>query len=286
MLEGTFRDAAAVADTIRRFSSAGYRAVVVVLAVPVERSRLDCLLRSLGSNGTPGRWTPPSAHDTYYERLPATLATLQAVRELDQITITTRDGVDLYTNQRGTDRRWQHPVRAHDALTAHRDQSMLSGEAQTWLRQYRLLLDQLDTHRLDPRALNIYTPTARRRRPGHGHGSRRTLQSRVALYRSAPRRPRSAHRPRQQRYRPARGRPSGLALLPSLSGPVHYRPRTGRHAQHPTDHGLPAIRRSALLKIRPNMGRPPAAWSHTASSRACNQARRRPKRGVRLAATS
>jgi UDP-N-acetylglucosamine kinase len=63
MLEGTFRHAAVVADTIRRFAAAGYRTEVIVLAVRTEFSRLDSLLRHrLGGDGQPGRRTPPSAH--------------------------------------------------------------------------------------------------------------------------------------------------------------------------------------------------------------------------------
>ena len=158
MLEGTFRDAAIVSGTIRRFAAAGYRTHVVVLAVPAERSRLDCQLRYLDSDGVPGRWTPPSAHDTCYERLPTTLTVLEAVRELDQITISTRDGTDIYTNQRREDGRWLHPGRAYDALTTHRNQPMAGDEAAAWLQHYRQLVDRLHNGRhLDPRALPVHT---------------------------------------------------------------------------------------------------------------------------------
>jgi UDP-N-acetylglucosamine kinase len=63
ILEGTFRDPDVVAATLRRFVAAGYHTQAVVLAARPERSRLDCLLRSLGaSTGQAARWTPPTVY--------------------------------------------------------------------------------------------------------------------------------------------------------------------------------------------------------------------------------
>jgi UDP-N-acetylglucosamine kinase len=158
MLEGTFRDTAAVSATIRRFATAGYRTEVVVLAVRAERSRMDSMLRHHGSvEGQTCRWTPPSAHDTPYERLPATVVAVQALPELDRIAVVVRDGTEVFSNQRGADRRWRQPPDAHDALTKHRDTPLPRDEAQAWLAHYRALFDQLHReHRVDPRALPAY----------------------------------------------------------------------------------------------------------------------------------
>jgi hypothetical protein len=158
LLEGTFRDAAAVSNTLRRFAAADFFTDVAVLAVPAERSRLDSMLRyTFTIDGTPGRWTPPTAHDIAYERLPATVAAVEAVRELDRISVITRDGDEIFTNERGPCGGWHDPGRAHQALAAHRARPMPADQAREWLAQYRTLLDNLHQHpSVDPRALSTY----------------------------------------------------------------------------------------------------------------------------------
>lgn len=158
ILEGTFRAPDVVATTIRRFAAAGYHTHVIVLAVRGEQSRLDSVLRHRHStDGQPGRWTPPTAHDKYFEQLPTSVAAVESVTELDRISVLTRDGADIYTDHRGPGRRWQQPDRAHQALTTHRQLPLPRDEAQAWLRHYRALFDRLHRARdVDLRALPAY----------------------------------------------------------------------------------------------------------------------------------
>jgi hypothetical protein len=109
------------------------------------------------TDGQPGRFTPPTAHDTADQRLPATIAAVEAVRELNRISVITRDGDEIFTNFRGPDGRWHHPGRAHQALTAHLSRPMPADQAREWLAQYRILLDSLHQRRsVDRRELSTY----------------------------------------------------------------------------------------------------------------------------------
>jgi hypothetical protein len=136
VLEGTFRDPDVVAATLRRFAAAGYHTEAVILAVRPERSRLDCLLRWLGTNpAEPSRWTPPTAHDTSFNRLPHTVAALNEVPELHRITVHTRTQV-VFTDERQADGQWRHPNHASVILRAEHQQPLDPEAATTWLDQY------------------------------------------------------------------------------------------------------------------------------------------------------
>jgi UDP-N-acetylglucosamine kinase len=133
VLEGTFRDPDVVATTVRCFASAGYHTEAVVLAVRPERSRLDCLLRWLGSSpAEPARWTPPTAHDTSFTRLPDTVAALNDVTALDRITVQTRTQV-VFTDERQADGQWLRPNQAASILRAQHRQPLDPEGATAWL---------------------------------------------------------------------------------------------------------------------------------------------------------
>jgi hypothetical protein len=157
VLEGTFRDPAVVAATLRRFDAASYHTEAVVLAVRPERSRLDCLLRWLGTSpAEPARWTPPTAHDTSFTRLPRSVAALNDVPELHRITVRTRTQV-VFTDERQADRKWQHPNQASDILRAQHQEPLDPVAATEWLDQYQWAIEtseQLPT--IDTRALPLY----------------------------------------------------------------------------------------------------------------------------------
>jgi hypothetical protein len=157
ILEGTFRDPDVVAATVRRFASAGYHTEAVVLAVRPERSRLDCVLRSLGTSpALPGRWTPPTAHDTSFARLPHTVAALEAMPELYRISVHTRTGT-AFTDEREPDGRWQQPIRASDVLRIEHQRPLNPDAATAWLHQYRVAVEALGRlPTIDVRALPMY----------------------------------------------------------------------------------------------------------------------------------
>ena len=157
VLEGTFRDTDVVAATLRRFAAAGYHTQAVVLAVRSERSRLDCLLRWLGTDpAEPARWTPPSAHDTSFTRLPNTVAALNDVTELHRITVHTRAQV-IFTDERQADGHWDRPNQAAVVLRAEHQQPPDPEAATAWLDHYQWAIEtseQLPT--LDARAVPLY----------------------------------------------------------------------------------------------------------------------------------
>jgi Zeta toxin len=157
VLEGTFRDANVVADTVRRFAAAGYRTEAIVLAVRPERSRLDCLLRYLGSSReNAARWTPPTAHDTSFARLPHTVAAMHDLDELHRITVQTRTDT-VYTNERDPGGRWRHPDRASHALLAEHERPLHLEAATAWLHQYGWAIEASEhLPSIDVRALPTY----------------------------------------------------------------------------------------------------------------------------------
>src|SRR5262249_62200193 len=115
---------------------AGYHAEAVVLAVRPERSRLDCLLRWLGTeHAAPARWTPPTAHETSFTRLPHTVAALNGVAELHRITVQTRTQI-VFTDERQADGQWQHPNQASDVLRAEHQRPLDPDAATAWLDHY------------------------------------------------------------------------------------------------------------------------------------------------------
>jgi hypothetical protein len=157
ILEGTFRDADVVAATVRRFAAAGYDTEAVVLAVRPERSRLDCVLRSLGTSpALPGRWTPPTAHDTSFARLPHTVAALEAMPELHRISVHTRTGT-AFTDEREPGGRWQQHSQASDVLRIEHQRPLNPDSATAWLHQYRVAVEALGRlATIDVRALPMY----------------------------------------------------------------------------------------------------------------------------------
>jgi hypothetical protein len=157
VLEGTFRDPDVVAATLRRFAAAGYHTEAVVLAVRPERSRLDCLLRWLGTDPRePARWTPPTAHDTSFTQLPQTVAALGDIPELHRIIVQTRTHV-VFTGERHPDGQWRHPNQSAAILRAEHQRQLDPDTATAWLDQYRWAIatsEQLAT--IDARAVPTY----------------------------------------------------------------------------------------------------------------------------------
>ena len=241
VLEGTFRDLDVVAATLRRFAEAGYHSEAVVLAVRPERSRLDCLLRWLGTDPTePARWTPPTAHDTSFARLPHTVAALNDVTELHRVTVHTRTQI-VFTDERQADGQWQHPNRASAVLRAEHQRPLDADAAKAWLEQYHWAIEtseQLPT--IDARAVPLYlviledadriatmaTPDpADPRRRQHADAQRRAME---ILHRHHP----SLALTTRRGHSAGRAFPPATAVLPAAraeqAGPLHDVP-ANRH---------------------------------------------------------
>lgn len=112
-LEGVFRNAAVVTDTVDRFHSAGYTVHVVALAVPPPVSRVSAVQRFV----TEGRWTPPTAHDSAVQALPATAQALATHRHVDRFTVVDRSGTLMDSTAPGPDRGQQARTVMHHAHT-------------------------------------------------------------------------------------------------------------------------------------------------------------------------
>ncbi|MFI9155683.1 zeta toxin family protein [Streptomyces sp. NPDC053367] len=136
MLEGVFRNPEMTVATAEEFAAAHYVVEVLGLGVRAERSRLDSLHRYLES----GRWTPPTAHDSAYEKMPQTIAAAEASPAVRRLTITDRTGADLYANERNPDGHWRHEPAGVAALEASRARPLPPGEAAGWLARHRDIL--------------------------------------------------------------------------------------------------------------------------------------------------
>src|SRR5690349_4693256 len=157
VLEGTFRDPDVVAATLRRFAAAGYHTEAVILAVHPERSRLDCMLRWLGTDPTqPARSTPPAAHDTSFTRLPRTVAALNDVPEVHRIIVQTRTHV-VFTDERQANGKWQHLGQASDVVRAEHRRPFDHDAATAWLEQYQWAIEASEhLPTIDARAVPMY----------------------------------------------------------------------------------------------------------------------------------
>lgn len=136
LLEGTFRDAAMVTATVRRFASAGYRVHVVAVSTPPAVSRLSAEERSL-DRGYPhlGRWTPPSAHESALAEAANVVAALEALPRVSRMDVFSRSG-RLYTNERGADGSWLISVACERVFREHQAQSLSAEDARLWLLRF------------------------------------------------------------------------------------------------------------------------------------------------------
>ena len=134
LLEGVFSDPDMVLSTIGEFASAGFDVHVYAMAVPEHLSRLSSESRFLEAK-TPdyARWTPPTAHDRSYNRLPDTLGALEQSEHVSHIEVWTRTG-PTYVGDRQSDGTW--PESAVDHVAAGR-RSPLDIEA--WTESYTAL---------------------------------------------------------------------------------------------------------------------------------------------------
>lgn len=94
LLEGGFRDPAAVIQTAEDFAATGYDVRVAAVAVPAALSRLGIIERyaaQLDHTGV-GRWVPAARHDENYHGTPDVLQRAQDSPAVHRITVLTRDG--------------------------------------------------------------------------------------------------------------------------------------------------------------------------------------------------
>ncbi len=122
LLEGGFREPAAVLVTAGRFAEAGYGVRVCALAVPAVLSRLGIIerfARQVEVAGT-GRWTTAASHDADYNGTVEVLRLAEASSVVSRISLLTRDGL-VYDNRRGSDGQWTIRASSVDVLSEARD---------------------------------------------------------------------------------------------------------------------------------------------------------------------
>jgi UDP-N-acetylglucosamine kinase len=134
LLEGVFSDSDMVLSTIEEFAKAGFDVHAYAMAVPEHLSRLSAENRFLRSE-TPyqARWTPPTAHDRSYSRLPDTLRAVERSERVSHIEVWTRTG-PIYVGDRRGDGTW--PGSAVDHIIAGRRAPL---DIEAWTRSYGAL---------------------------------------------------------------------------------------------------------------------------------------------------
>jgi Zeta toxin len=135
LLEGGFREPAAVLATAERFAEAGYAVRICALAVPAVLSRLGIIeryARQVEVAGT-GRWTTAASHDADYRGTAGVLRLAEASPAVSRISLLTRDGL-ICDNHRDPTGQWTIRASALDVLTEARD-SPLSRLQRTALAQ-------------------------------------------------------------------------------------------------------------------------------------------------------
>lgn len=122
LLEGGFRDPAAVLATAERFAAADYAVHVSALAVPAVLSRLGIIeryARQAEVAGT-GRWTTAASHDADYTGTVEVLRRAEASSAVSRISLLIRDGL-VHENHRGPTGQWTTRVSAVDVLAEARN---------------------------------------------------------------------------------------------------------------------------------------------------------------------
>jgi hypothetical protein len=145
--------------TASRFAAHGYQVEVIALAVRAERSRLDSVDRyyEACARGQAGRWTPPTAHDRAYAKLPETVRAAAASPDVHRLVVTNRTGRDLYVGLPHPDR----PAEATAALAAGHRAPLREAEARDWLGLLHLNVRRAaDTGRLDAVSRPVFAQLA------------------------------------------------------------------------------------------------------------------------------
>ncbi len=122
LLEGGFREPAAVLATAERFAEAGYAVRVCALAVPAVLSWLGIIeryARQVEVAGT-GRWTTAASHDADYKGTAEVLGLAEASPAVSRISLLTRDRL-VYDNHRDPTGQWTIRASAVDLLSEARD---------------------------------------------------------------------------------------------------------------------------------------------------------------------
>lgn len=131
LLEGVFSDPDMVLSTVEEFADAGFDVHAYAMAVPEHISRLSAESRFLMTTRVyQARWTPPTAHDRSYSRLPDTLRALERSENVSHIEVWTRTGPTYVGDRRG-DGTW--PGSAVDHILAGRRAPL---DVEAWTESY------------------------------------------------------------------------------------------------------------------------------------------------------
>ncbi|KAF6806585.1 zeta toxin family protein [Colletotrichum sojae] len=145
----------------RQFGEAGYRAEVVVMAVPAALSRLGVLHRfheglpEAGSGALPARLTPVKVHDDSYSGLLSVAEWIDEVAYVDRVLVVRRGNMVAFSDERGAEGRLrgelaqvlrkerERPLTAEEREIAARDLEKLTARDAKMAGEVKDLLEPL-----------------------------------------------------------------------------------------------------------------------------------------------
>jgi len=138
-------DFTSLADAFRR---AGFRVLVVVLAVHAAQSRLGILIRYFSdlpearSRSLPLRLTPRNVHDESYDGLVSVAQFIDASDAVDRVVVVRRGNLVGYANARSADGEWRSPPETAGALDRERCRSRVHAEVDAFDHDLRKLREE------------------------------------------------------------------------------------------------------------------------------------------------
>jgi len=137
VIEGTMRDHAKVAATLKGLRTAGYQTEARILAVNPRLSEQGILHRyekqklAMGF----GRMTTPEAHQAALDGMLATVTRIEEDRLADRVTVCRRGNVVIYSNE-FSEGEWMHEPRAAAVIMEERGRSMTLEEMRGYVQGF------------------------------------------------------------------------------------------------------------------------------------------------------
>lgn len=138
VFESTMRQPDLVKQTVENFRNKGYTTHAVMVAVSPELSWQGNHMRreKLAATGSPTRLATREAHDAAVSGSVQTVGALERDRAVDRMTLVTRSGDVIYSNQL-VDKQWKNAPDAAQVLQNYRAQPMSAVEARTHDRNWQ-----------------------------------------------------------------------------------------------------------------------------------------------------
>ena len=144
VIEGTMRDNAKVAETMKMLRSSGFEIEARALAVHHRLSEQGILMRYEGQKIDRGsaRMTTRAAHQAGFDGLPITLARIESEKLADRVFVLRRGGEVIYENTLNAGA-WAHPAQAREVLERERQRPLNTPELQAYAKAFDILAKQL-----------------------------------------------------------------------------------------------------------------------------------------------